>query len=129
MTKTSIVSYDNKKGDNMKQYDEEFIKKQKEYLEKEEKRLEKELKSTDKFPNYGDREDENAEEVEDFITAQGQEKELKTMLSEVKIALKKIEQGKYGYCENCGCKKLIDKKRLEAFPAATTCIKCDNCKS
>lgn len=112
----------------MNQLDEKFIQKQKKYLEREKKRLEKELPSTDVFPEYGDREDENAEEVEDFYAAQGQEKELRLMLANVKKALKKIEKGKYGFCENCDRCKLIDKKRLEAFPAATTCIKCENNK-
>ncbi len=110
----------------MKKFEESFIKKQREILEKELKRLESELSGIEKFPSYGDRDDENAEEVEDFITSQGQEKELKIMLQDVKKALKKISDGTYGYCKNCGNTKLIDKKRLEAFPAATTCIKCED---
>lgn len=112
----------------MHKYGEEFIKKQETFLKKEKVRLEKELKRTDKFPNYGDRDDENAEEVEDFYTAQGQEKQFQAMLNDVNKALKKIKQGKYGYCENCGDKNTISKDRLEAFPAATTCIKCENNK-
>lgn len=113
----------------MNAFDENFIKKQKSLLEEEKKRLEKELKITDKFPQYGDRDDENAEELEDYYTSHGQEKEFKIMYEAVLKALEKIEKGEYGYCENCGSKKLIDKKRLEAFPAATTCIDCENKKS
>lgn len=35
-------------------------------------------------------------------------------------ALERIEKGTYGKCEVCG--KRIEEKRLEADPAATTCI-------
>lgn len=35
-------------------------------------------------------------------------------------ALKRIKDGTYGKCEVCG--KTIEEKRLEADPAATTCI-------
>ncbi|HET9641270.1 MAG TPA: TraR/DksA C4-type zinc finger protein [Candidatus Paceibacterota bacterium] len=35
-------------------------------------------------------------------------------------ALKRVEQGTYGKCEVCG--KPIEEKRLEAEPAAITCI-------
>lgn len=35
-------------------------------------------------------------------------------------ALKRISDGTYGKCEVCG--KTIEEKRLEADPAATTCI-------
>lgn len=37
-------------------------------------------------------------------------------------ALKRIEKGEYGFCNDCGC--LIDKERLEAVPHAQLCIKC-----
>jgi DnaK suppressor protein len=37
-------------------------------------------------------------------------------------ALKRIEQGTYGFCTDCG--KLIDKERLEAVPHAQQCVEC-----
>lgn len=37
-------------------------------------------------------------------------------------ALKRIEQGTYGFCTECG--NLIDKERLEAVPHAHLCITC-----
>ncbi len=37
-------------------------------------------------------------------------------------ALDRIENGKYGHCRNCNDE--INKKRLEAVPHATLCIKC-----
>jgi DnaK suppressor protein len=37
-------------------------------------------------------------------------------------ALKRIENGTYGFCTECGT--LIDKPRLEAVPHAQQCVKC-----
>lgn len=37
-------------------------------------------------------------------------------------ALKRIEQGTYGFCNDCGT--LIDKERLEAVPHAQLCVEC-----
>jgi RNA polymerase-binding protein DksA len=43
-------------------------------------------------------------------------------LARIDTALKRIEQGTYGICENCG--KSIDVERLEAMPWVTLCIDC-----
>lgn len=37
-------------------------------------------------------------------------------------ALKRIEKGDYGFCNDCG--KLIEKERLEAVPHAQLCVDC-----
>jgi RNA polymerase-binding protein DksA len=37
-------------------------------------------------------------------------------------ALKRIDKGDYGFCNDCG--KLIEKERLEAVPHAQLCIQC-----
>lgn len=44
------------------------------------------------------------------------------MLEQNQHALRLLEQGKYGYCENCG--DPIGKARLQAFPRATMCVSC-----
>lgn len=109
----------------MDELNAEFIKQQKTKLLNEKERLEQELKEAETFPQYGDSEEDNSEEVETFLTSQNQDKQLLQMLEEVKSALDKIENGTYGYCVKCGKKQPIDKKRLEAFPAATTCVECE----
>jgi RNA polymerase-binding protein DksA len=43
-------------------------------------------------------------------------------LAHVEAALKRIDAGTYGSCENCG--KLIQPARLEAMPWVTLCIDC-----
>ncbi|HEX2926249.1 MAG TPA: TraR/DksA C4-type zinc finger protein [Ruminiclostridium sp.] len=49
-----------------------------------------------------------------------------TKLSDIKLALKKIDNGTYGICENC--KKPIQPGRLEIMPAARFCMECQEDK-
>jgi YteA family regulatory protein len=44
------------------------------------------------------------------------------LLAEIEAALKRIEDGTYGTCTNCG--EQIPEERLEALPWATLCIGC-----
>lgn len=46
----------------------------------------------------------------------------KLRLAEVNEALGRIENGRYGTCAHCG--RPIPEERLEALPAATTCVNC-----
>ncbi len=49
-----------------------------------------------------------------------------TKLNDIKLALKKIDNGTYGVCENC--KKEINPERLEVMPAARFCMECQEDK-
>ncbi|MDO4551546.1 MAG: TraR/DksA family transcriptional regulator [Planctomycetia bacterium] len=44
------------------------------------------------------------------------------ILENIAAALERIEEGKYNICEICGVK--IPKKRLQAIPYTTMCVKC-----
>jgi len=69
-------------------------------------------------PNFADSSQVTAERGEaDALAAK-----LRETLAEVENALSKIEAGTYGECEVCG--KPIAPARLEAKPAARTCIDC-----
>jgi DnaK suppressor protein len=46
----------------------------------------------------------------------------KTLLKKIDEALKRIEDGEFGICEECGDD--IGTKRLEARPVTTLCIRC-----
>jgi DnaK suppressor protein len=54
--------------------------------------------------------------------AQASEKRRKEKLREIAAALKRIDEGDYGTCENCG--EPINPRRLEADPTARLCIEC-----
>ncbi|MCX7771322.1 MAG: TraR/DksA family transcriptional regulator [Proteobacteria bacterium] len=80
------------------------------------------------------RESEHAEhnEIGDEydLASQERERELgiimsaqeKNKLMAIEDALRRIEEGTYGYCEECGDK--ISKQRLKAVPFATLCVSC-----
>jgi DnaK suppressor protein len=74
------------------------------------------------FPDFGDKEDENAAEVAAFEGNLSMEKNLEVSLTQVDRALAKIENGTYGLCEKCG--QPISADRLQAFPSAAACMDC-----
>lgn len=77
-----------------------------------------------KFPEYGDKPDENAQEINDYSTSVITEKVLEKTLDDINGALKRIKNGTYGICKYCG--RPISKKRLLARPVASSCISCKN---
>jgi len=111
-----------------------FVKEMEAELLKEEKRLKDELaefakqnpKNVEdydaKFPNMGDKEDENAEEVASYSTNLTLERSLEASLRDVEKALERIGKGTYGTCKYCN--KEIDEKRLRARPSSSSCIEC-----
>ncbi|OGY91585.1 MAG: hypothetical protein A3B31_00230 [Candidatus Komeilibacteria bacterium RIFCSPLOWO2_01_FULL_53_11] len=114
--------------------DKEFLIEQRALLEERKGQLLRELKMDGvrnvhsdadfdaKFPDYGEKEDENAAEVADFEGNLSMEKNLEVSLFNVNKALKKLDEGNYGLCEKCG--KMINPDRLRAFPSATACMDC-----
>lgn len=110
------------------QQQEQLLCKQKESLEKELSQVAKKKKTGEKyepkFLDFGQKEDEGAQEVATYEEYLVLERNLSKMLADVNKALKKIKKGKYGLCESC--KKPIEQSRLEAIPTATLCLSCAN---
>jgi len=77
-----------------------------------------------KFPEYGDKPDENAQEISDYSTNSAAEKVLEKTLEDIDGALKRMDDGSYGICKYCG--QAINPKRLQARPVASACIACKN---
>ncbi|MDD4995113.1 MAG: TraR/DksA C4-type zinc finger protein [Patescibacteria group bacterium] len=114
--------------------DQEFIKQIKKNLETERTRLEEELKEfttknkhnpedyNAEFPQLGDKEDENANEVALYSDNLTLERTLEKSLRDVVKSLERIEKGEYGICKYCG--KEISKERLLARPTSSACIEC-----
>jgi DnaK suppressor protein len=63
--------------------------------------------------------DQSAQQTEIFADFSARERQIK-LLEEIDLALNRIENGEYGYCEITGDD--IGLKRLEARPIATRCI-------
>jgi len=74
------------------------------------------------FEEIGSDKDDNATEVDQYTGNVSVEISLEKQLQDVLDALKRIENGTYGICENC--KKEIGIERLQANPSARICINC-----
>ncbi len=113
---------------------QEFITKMQARLDEERQRLEVKLESgageIDRadgdaavaFPNIGDDEEDNAQEVEIYDQRIAVARTFTDELGEVVAALQRIEDNTYGVCTKCG--QPIVEARLEAFPAAAKCSAC-----
>jgi DnaK suppressor protein len=77
-----------------------------------------------KFPEFGDKADENAQEISEYTTNLATEKVLEKTLRDIDNSLKRIEDGTYGICKYF--KKSIGEKRMKARPVASACIDCKN---
>lgn len=115
------------------------LKKIKERLEAERKTIEEELRRFAKedkklkgdwdteFPKFdsgagGQMLEDEAGEVEEYVTKLPIEYSLEIRLRDINLALEKMKTGGYGKCEKCG--KSIPKERLKVCPEARTCTKC-----
>lgn len=115
-------------------FSKEFLTKIKTLLLEEKDVLEKDLgKFTQKnskvagdynsnFPEYGDKDDENANEVAEYAAELPLEESFEKTLRDNVQALKRLEEGTYGICKYC--KKPIDEKRLVARPTSNACVSC-----
>jgi DnaK suppressor protein len=75
-----------------------------------------------KFPDLGDKTEENVMEIGEYSTNLATEKVLESTLRDINNALKRIEDGTYGICKYCG--KEIGEKRMLARPVASACVEC-----
>lgn len=115
-------------------FSQEFLDKIKKSLLSEKIRLENELaKFTTKnphtaddydatFPEYGDKEDENALEVAQYTANKPLELALEKELRDVNKSLDRLKKDDYGICKYCD--KPIDEKRLLARPTSGACVSC-----
>lgn len=109
-----------------------FLDEMRSLLESEQEKLEKELaKFAHKnpqddedfeadFPEYGDEEDDNAHEVEQYTVNKPLEIVLEKKLRDVKKALERMGKGTYGMCKYTG--KPIDERRLRARPTSSSSV-------
>jgi RNA polymerase-binding protein DksA len=71
---------------------------------------------------YGNHPGDEGTETLEKETSLAMQGNLETILNEVDEALRKMDHGTYGKCEDCGSE--IPYERLEARPQSTMCVKC-----
>ena len=110
-------------------YSQEFLNEMKQVLLDRRGKIEKQLQGfaqadpnqkfnyNSNFPQFGDKEDENAAEVAAFESNLSLEETLEQSIEMINKALKKIENGTYGICEKTG--EPIGEARLRIMPTAT----------
>lgn len=115
-------------------FSKDFLTKIKTLLLEEKETLEKDLSKFTKkntrvsgdynssFPEYGDKDDENAAEVAEYAAEVPLEESFEKTLRDNVQALKRLDEGTYGICKYC--KKSIDEKRLLARPTSNACVTC-----
>lgn len=115
-------------------FSQDFLEKMEQVLLEEQSRLSRELdKFTQKnphingdydatFPEYGDKEDENAQEVAQYTTNKPLEITLEKELRDVFKSLERLKKGDYGICKYC--QKPIEEKRLLARSTSSACVEC-----
>ncbi len=115
-------------------FTQDFLKEITTVLAEKKERLEKELGVFAKpsanadgdfeaqYPEFGDKDDENAQEIAQFTARKPLEITLEKELRDIKKALARLEEGKYGICKYC--EKAIDEKRLLARPTSGSCVSC-----
>lgn len=93
-------------------------------LEKEKKAIELEINSLNTPPQFGDDADdsEKIDEAEAFGANLGLQQVLRNRLENINVALQKMEQKKYGFCEQCG--KKMSRIILRILPDSRLCQKC-----
>jgi RNA polymerase-binding transcription factor DksA len=71
---------------------------------------------------YGNHMADDGTEAFDQTIGVGSRRRVELALESVSLALKKLDDGTYGICEDCGGR--IDRARLEALPQALYCLEC-----
>ncbi len=74
------------------------------------------------FPDYGDGEDEDAEEVATYDANLRLTETLESDQRDIAESFKRLEKGSYGICKYCN--QPIDEQRLRARPSSSSCVAC-----
>jgi len=95
-------------------------------LEEERERLQEQIHQQEilgkEHSGYGNHIADDATDVFEQTKNLALRRNLERLLEQVEDALRRLDAGTYGICEECG--EEISPARLEALPYATLCIKC-----
>lgn len=99
--------------------DKKFIASQKAIIVRAIDRLSKQIDQSKAYANIGSSNEDSALEFEVFEEKLALNKTREKELTELKRALERIKDGKYGFCTRCG--EQIEAGRLKTYPEAEFC--------
>ncbi len=106
------------------EFNKKFIEQQRNALLKEKERLTAQIEKLEKYPDYGDFEEDTINELQDYENNMSIDDELNSVLDKVNAALSAIDNGTYGRCSKC--QEVITENRLEIIPYADICVSCES---
>ena len=77
-----------------------------------------------RFEDFGREEEQQADEVENYVNKVGVTETLEEKYRQINQALERMEKGTYGFCQKC--QKEISVERLKVNPSAENCMACEN---
>ena len=99
--------------------DEKFIQSQKKLIEQKISELEGEIKESRKYKDLGSSDEDKTHEFEKFEEDNAIARAAQQELEDLKCALKRAEDGKYGYCAKCN--QPIEMGRLKGYLGVIYC--------
>jgi DnaK suppressor protein len=75
----------------------------------------------DDEPSFSDSIDQAAADTDKTLAVHIANRD-RNVLSEIDVALRRLEEGSFGECESCG--ESISDARMKAYPSTTLCIDC-----
>jgi RNA polymerase-binding transcription factor DksA len=99
--------------------DEKFIQSQKKLIEQKITELEVEVSESRKYKDLGSSDDDKTQEFEKFEEDNAIARAAQKELEDLKCALQRIEDEKYGYCVKCD--QPIERGRLKGYLGVIYC--------
>ena len=99
--------------------EKKFVQSQKILIERKVEELENEIKEARKYDDHGDSDEDKTQEFEELEGKSAVSKAAQEELKDLRYALKRIEEGKYGYCIQCN--RPIEAGRLKGYLGAIYC--------
>jgi DnaK suppressor protein len=99
--------------------DKTYISQQKSLIEKRISELKDEIRSASKYDDLGSNDEDNTREFEEFEEKNAVSREANREIDDLKCALARIDEGKYGICAQCN--QPIETGRLKGYLGAIYC--------
>jgi len=99
--------------------DEKFVQSQKKLIEQKISELTNEISQARQYDDLGNSDEDKTQEYEELEGKNAISRSAQKELEDLKCALERIDEGKYGICAQCG--QLIETGRLKGYLGVIYC--------